>query len=531
VTPSTGVLRSVSFGCGVQSVALLALAAQRRIDFRLFLFANVGDDSENPATITYFHEVAVPYAARHGIELVELHRIPTRGPHRGEIETLYGRLTRPGSRSLPIPVRMANGAPGTRACTAVLSTGGGRVSGVSGGAGRADGAAGETPLLVVCLVLRVIDVRRVGPYRPPMQAQRILMPSTGETSWTVVGDDLLPIPAVESFLLYLAAIERSPGTVRSYAYALAEFFRFLAGRGVGWREANLDTLAGFVFWLRKPAPEVVVLAIEESRRAPRTVNRITAAVASFYAYQARVGVDVGVAEQLVVWRRIGRRDFRPFLHHISKGRPVATSALSLRTARRLPKTLTGEQVQTLLDACRRLRDRFLLALLYETGMRVGQALGLRHEDMRTWERVVAIVPRADNANGARAKTPREHEVHISAELCRLFSDYMHDEYGDIDSDYVFVNLWGGRAGHALSYPAVAGLVGRLRARSGIEFHLHQLRHTHVTELLRGGVRLEVASKRVTHASTQTTEAFYDHLTVEDLRPEVEAFWAEREAAQ
>lgn len=41
-----------------------------------------------------------------------------RGPHAGETETLYGRLTRPGSRSLPIPVRMSNGAPGTRSCTA-----------------------------------------------------------------------------------------------------------------------------------------------------------------------------------------------------------------------------------------------------------------------------------------------------------------------------------------------------------------------------------------------------------------------------
>lgn len=44
-------IRSVSYGGGVQSTALLVLAAQRRIDYPLFLFANVGDDSENPATV------------------------------------------------------------------------------------------------------------------------------------------------------------------------------------------------------------------------------------------------------------------------------------------------------------------------------------------------------------------------------------------------------------------------------------------------------------------------------------------------
>lgn len=107
-------LRSVSFGGGVQSTALLVLAAQGRIDFPLFLMANVGDDSENPATLRYVEQHARPYAASHGIELVVLDRIK----RDGTTETLWGRLTREGSRSLPIPVRMSNGAPGTRSCTA-----------------------------------------------------------------------------------------------------------------------------------------------------------------------------------------------------------------------------------------------------------------------------------------------------------------------------------------------------------------------------------------------------------------------------
>ena len=46
-------LRTVSYGGGVQSTALLVLAAQRQIDYSIFLFANVGDDSENPATLRY----------------------------------------------------------------------------------------------------------------------------------------------------------------------------------------------------------------------------------------------------------------------------------------------------------------------------------------------------------------------------------------------------------------------------------------------------------------------------------------------
>lgn len=110
--------RTFSYGGGVQSTAALALAAQGRIDFRTFLFANVGDDSEHPGTMAYIEQHAAPFAAQHGIELIELKRTISRGPRAGQDETLYSRLMREGSRSLPIPVRMSNGAPGTRSCTA-----------------------------------------------------------------------------------------------------------------------------------------------------------------------------------------------------------------------------------------------------------------------------------------------------------------------------------------------------------------------------------------------------------------------------
>jgi hypothetical protein len=107
-------LRVVSFGAGVQSTAILVLAARRIIDYETFLFANVGADSEHPATLRYLREVAAPFAAEHGLTVHELHRFRRDGSR----ETLYGRLTRPGSRSLPIPVRMPRtGAPGRRACT------------------------------------------------------------------------------------------------------------------------------------------------------------------------------------------------------------------------------------------------------------------------------------------------------------------------------------------------------------------------------------------------------------------------------
>lgn len=104
-------LHAFAYGGGVQSTAALVLAAQGQIPPRLFLFANVGADSENPATLAYVADVAAPYAAAHGIELVEVQRL-----YQGQPETLMQRLYR-DNKSIGIPVRMANGAPGRRSCT------------------------------------------------------------------------------------------------------------------------------------------------------------------------------------------------------------------------------------------------------------------------------------------------------------------------------------------------------------------------------------------------------------------------------
>ncbi|PRX97908.1 phosphoadenosine phosphosulfate reductase [Allonocardiopsis opalescens] len=106
-------LRVISYGGGVQSTALLVLAAQRKIDFPVFLFANVGDDSEHPATLHHVRDIAARYANRNGIDLHEIQRLR----RDGSTETLWERLHRPGVRSIPIPIRMANGAPGRRSCT------------------------------------------------------------------------------------------------------------------------------------------------------------------------------------------------------------------------------------------------------------------------------------------------------------------------------------------------------------------------------------------------------------------------------
>jgi 3'-phosphoadenosine 5'-phosphosulfate sulfotransferase (PAPS reductase)/FAD synthetase len=106
--------RAFSYGGGTQSTAALVLAAEARLDFQTFLFANVGEDSELPATLRYLREIAMPYADMHGIELVEVRKLTRDGTPQTLLQRIDG-----SSRSIPIPVRMGpGGAPGNRTCTA-----------------------------------------------------------------------------------------------------------------------------------------------------------------------------------------------------------------------------------------------------------------------------------------------------------------------------------------------------------------------------------------------------------------------------
>jgi len=354
-----------------------------------------------------------------------------------------------------------------------------------------------------------------------MLVHPVAVPGSGIRSWTVLGDDDVPVGPVDRFLAYLTDIGRSPNTVRAYAFDLKDYWSFISCRSLDWREARLDDIGEFVAWLQLPAAgrsgEVAVLPSVTAEVTASTVNRKLAAVSAFYAHQARNGAEVG--DLLAAWRTGGRGGWKPFLHHVSKGEPYRGRAITLKAPRRLPRILTVAETQAILDACTRLRDRFFFAVLHETGCRAGEVLGLRHEDIAAAEREITIVAR-ENANGARAKSGGR-TVPVGPELIRLYADYLHEEYGTACSDYVFINIWAEPKGHPWSYQAAYDLVLRLRARTGIAFDPHWYRHSAATRWLRDGVPIEVVSALLGHSSVAVTSSVYGHLTVQDARAALE----------
>ena len=105
-------MKVFSFGGGVQSVAALVLSAQGKLPYTHFIFANVGDDSENPDTLSYMENVVWPYAVKHHLQMVVVKR--DRKSHQSQ--TLLQHIWE-ANGDIPIPIFFPGRLPSSRNCT------------------------------------------------------------------------------------------------------------------------------------------------------------------------------------------------------------------------------------------------------------------------------------------------------------------------------------------------------------------------------------------------------------------------------
>ncbi len=352
-----------------------------------------------------------------------------------------------------------------------------------------------------------------------MKTQRVRL-SDNSVTWMVLDDDHTPVQPILAYLKYLHNLDRSPNTLRATAHRLKLFWEYVRDEHLCWQTMDIAQLAAFISWLRRPEPPVLSIAPQQAKRTNATIDLTLGAVYGFYSYHMRLGSIPELPLYKLAVPHHGR--YKPFLHGIAKSKPEATRVVSVKSERRLPKTLTKEHVQCLLDACTHIRDRLLLALLYETGMRIGQCLGLTHADLSVEDGTLQIVPRPNNPNGARAKTRSTHVIPLPERVLHLYTDYLVDELCALEvetlPDFVFVNLFAGEVGRPMTYAAAMSLMRRLAKKTKIPFTPHMFRHTRATSWIRDdAIALAVVSRLLTHTSIQTTNDMYLHLTAQDLK--------------
>lgn len=237
----------------------------------------------------------------------------------------------------------------------------------------------------------------------------------GRRSLTVLDDVGEIVECIRAWIVHLEQTHASPNTIRAYARHVVDLANYLAGNDVWLTAVSVPLYDNFLAWRltsRKGqlvSPKLVPFRKSEAQRlSAATRNQIQLAVKSFYRFLG--GTDDFAIDTVEVSKAYdGSRLYKPFLEHISARRTTRRKDRYLsgdmgRVQRQvLKKRLEPTDVLRLIQACKLARDAFLIVILYNTGIRIGEALGLRHVDFDLSEKVIWIAPRDDNVNGARAK--------------------------------------------------------------------------------------------------------------------------------
>ncbi len=183
-----------------------------------------------------------------------------------------------------------------------------------------------------------------------------------------------------------------------------------------------------------------------------------------------------------------------------------------RIGRPLPHTLSETEVDALLDApdtrtAIGLRDRAMLELLYASGLRVSELVGLSLGQLGLEQGVVQVV----------GKGNKERIVPMGEDALTWLQRYLRDGRTELhagDSHYVFP----GRAGKALTRQAFWYRIRRYAVAAGIRKHLspHTVRHAFATHLLNHGADLRVVQMLLGHSDLSTTQ-IYTHVARHRLR--------------
>ena len=272
---------------------------------------------------------------------------------------------------------------------------------------------------------------------------------------------------VDEFLEFASGRAR-PATVRAYAHDLSVFFGVV---GKEPAEVTPKDVLRFVTAQRRPrkgAENVVRISDGGSGLSTSTIKRRLAAVSSLYGYLVIRG-DAGVITNPVPRGLPTRRN----RHRGEAGAPL------VRGVRRLPRILNPDEVEALMAALRTDRDRAMAQAMLLGGLRRGEVLGLRLEDLRLGEWRVFI---------AEGKGGHQRLVPISPTFFATVADYMNKERPpDAPTDRLFVSLKGPRRGQPLSAEGIIEIFSAARERAGLAHGTcHELRHTCFTRLREGG---------------------------------------------
>jgi integrase/recombinase XerD len=323
-----------------------------------------------------------------------------------------------------------------------------------------------------------------------------VVPDAGVVPWLVVDPSGEPVAPVRQFLVDFVAQGNRAGSVRSYAYDLLRWWRWLHAVDVGWSRATSTEVRDFVLWLNRASkPRRAARTVSAAtagtvnpvtrkqhlgdRYQPRTVRHSNAVLRAFYEFWIERGEG-----PLINPVPLDRPGGRPNVHHnpMEPFQPDGRIRYNPKVPKRAPRAMPDERWRDLFAAMSSNRDRAVLALAISTAARASELLGLRGGDIDWGDQLIRV---RRKGSGAEQWLPASSESFVWLRL------YVADIGGDIPADGpIWLTLRKRRrSGGALergplNYEALRAVLRRANVALGSNWTMHDARHTCAIRMVR-----------------------------------------------
>ncbi|WP_238591043.1 tyrosine-type recombinase/integrase [Oceanobacillus picturae] len=279
-------------------------------------------------------------------------------------------------------------------------------------------------------------------------------------------------------------------TGERYAYALSRYFRFLKSNGLKYQEVtNKSVIEEYIKDLLGLGARVIDY---ESRMTFTALNTYITVLKSFYRWledERKVAINpvlfsgkstkqTPMVNTKLLYGQIWRFDIEESI----------LSRVTYRRKRNHLKWYSVKEITEIKGQLPTLRDQTVFTISVETGMRIGEILGLKIENFDPFEPSLEIVRDENTENRARAKT-MERTVHIYNTLADMLQTYINTERAKaniLNSNYLFLNHKGVHQGNPLkprNFLSILKVAGERAGLSKDEIRTHSGRSTRAQELI------------------------------------------------
>ncbi|WP_081477209.1 tyrosine-type recombinase/integrase [Dietzia alimentaria] len=357
--------------------------------------------------------------------------------------------------------------------------------------------------------------------------KRVLLPVSRKPTCIILDPEGDLHDASTDYLFDLTLAGKSINTVRTYAAHIVQYLNYCKELEVNWDDPDEKLLVSFLHSLHNQATRHPYNN-SLTTRSSATANGIYRTTLAYLEYCSSDGI---IPKRVI--DSMHRTTYRQ--SHSDQGSPSweIVKRRAHKLAENHPDTeyLSTDKVRELLGLDLNDRDRLLVDLLATTGIRIGEALGLRHGDLHFLPENTSLgcetagphihIERRNNPNGALAKSRYGRRLPVTDRIVHKYAICTQIiNKLEIESDYVFVNMHRGKLGEPVTYATIHDLFKRISSQVGTRIRPHSLRHYCASLWVREGVPHEVVQALLGHRNPASMSRYVHpefHQMIEAVR--------------